>query len=95
MKATLTACVLKGSSLLRYFRLLDKHFNRIIIFAFPSILSKSCIVKIELTFQNLQIFYHFFCNGDIQEGLDSIKNEGMAQKRYVPVMNGKKNKFFY
>ncbi len=54
MEHALKLCIIIGEAILRYYRLFDKSFNKLVHFAVPSLTSSSCcIVKVELTFQSL------------------------------------------
>ncbi len=83
MKETLDKCVWKGSVLFRYFRLVDNNFNKIVMFALPSIKSNSCIVKVELIFQKLQFHYCFTCY-DLGDGINAIKEIATGRGNSIP-----------
>ena len=81
MQDTLKACLLKGSTLFRYFRHLEME---IIMFALPSINSSSCIVKMEITFRKFQFYYNISCY-EMENGINMIMDE--AKNSSIPIFN--------
>ena len=84
MEHTLKSCVMRCEAVLRYYRLFDKSFNKLVHFAVPSLTSSSCIVKVELTFQNLHMEYDLTCYEDIDAGIRAIKEEFNNQIQQIP-----------
>ena len=84
MEYALKSCVMRGEAVLRYYRLFDKSFNKLVHFAVPSLTSSSCIVKVELTFQNLCMQYDLTCYEGIDAGIRAIKEEFNNQIQQIP-----------
>ncbi len=84
MEYALKSCVMRGEAVLRYYRLFDKSFNKLVHFAVPSLTSSSCIVKVELTFQNLRMQYDLTCYEGIDAGIRAIKEEFNNQIQQIP-----------
>ncbi len=93
MRETLDACIWKASVLFRYFRLVDNKFDKIVIFALPSITSNSCIVKVEMIFQKLQFHYCINCY-DLGDGINAIKEIANDQVVSIPPLQKVKSRYF-
>ena len=83
MEVTISASILKGSRVFRYIRVFDPKFEKLIFFTLPSIGSSSCIVKVEMTFRQLQFCYNISCY-DIVNGINIIKEEGLKEIDRIP-----------
>ena len=87
MTHALKSCVLRGEAILRYYRLFDKSFNKLVHFAVPSLASSSCIVKVELSFQSLRMEYNLTCYENIADGIRAIKEEFNNQIQQIPLIS--------
>ena len=79
--------------LIRYFRLVDNKFDKIVIFALPSIRSNSCIVKVEMIFQKLQFHYCINCY-DLGDGINAIKEIANDQAVSIPPLQKVESHYF-
>ena len=93
MRDTLGLCIWKASVLIRYFRLVDNKFDKIVIFALPSIRSNSCIVKVEMIFQKLQFHYCINCY-DLGDGINAIKEIANDQVVSIPPLQKVESRYF-
>ena len=78
MQDTLKACLLKGSTLFRYFRHLEMGLNKIIMFALPSINSSSCIGNY-ISKVSILLYY------EMENGINMIMDE--AKNSSIPIFN--------